>query len=139
MLPCPEALRILGIWKKTPVSWDSDLGEAKRLCGLRTPRVGWGWDSTLDEASRFSELAKARPVGVYEMCHAFVEEIVCLSLLMLKNLKLKKVIKSFVPEPISCFSDSYTRLNIMYISRILVVFLYIFGPMNISWHQDLFF
>ena len=26
---------------------------------------------------------------------------------MSKNLKLKKVNKSFVPEPISCFSDSY--------------------------------
>ena len=31
------------------------------------------------------------------------KEIVSLSLLMSKNLKLKKVIKSFVPEPISCF------------------------------------
>ena len=37
-------------------------------------------------------------VGVYVMCRAFV---VSLSLLMSKNLKLKKVIKSFVPEPIS--------------------------------------
>ena len=37
----------------------------------------------------------------------------CLSLLMSKNFKLKKIIKSFIPEPkkrvvsISCFSDSY--------------------------------
>ena len=37
---------------------------------------------------------------------------VSLSLLMSKNLKLKKVIKSFIPEPISCFSDSYMRMNI---------------------------
>ncbi len=36
----------------------------------------------------------------------------CLSLLMSKNLKLKKVIKSFVPEPISCFSDSYINSSV---------------------------
>ena len=42
-------LRILGIWEKA-VSWvpasepegrDSDLGEARRLCSLRVPRIGW--------------------------------------------------------------------------------------------------
>ena len=58
------------------------------------------------------------------------EEIVSLSLLMSENLKLKKVNKSFVPEPISCFSDSYMYMNILwtyvhftysYLSRI-------FGP-----------
>ena len=31
---------------------------------------------------------------------------------MSKNLELKKVIKSFVPEPILYFSDSYMRMNI---------------------------
>ena len=31
---------------------------------------------------------------------------------MSKNLKLKKVNKSFVPEPISFSSDSYMRMNI---------------------------
>ena len=36
----------------------------------------------------------------------------CLSLLMSKSLKLKKVIKSFVPEPILCFSDSYMFMNL---------------------------
>ena len=45
---------------------------------------------------------------------------------MSKNLKLKKVNKSFVPEPISCFSDSYMFIKIcerfMYVN-ILVVFL----------------
>ena len=85
------------------------------------------WDSTLEEGRRFSELAEARPVEVYEMCRAFVEEIVSLSLLMSKNLKLKKVDKSFVPEPISCFSDSYTRMNIFLRIHVLVVFLNIFG------------
>ena len=49
---------------------------------------------------------------------------------MSENLKLKKVNKSFVPELISCFSDSYAyeyseRCMYMYITRvrILVVFL----------------
>ena len=67
------------------------------------------WDSSLEESSRFL----VSPVGVYEMCCAFVEEIVSLSLslslLMSKNLKLKKVNKSFVPEQISSvFGFLYT-------------------------------
>ena len=37
---------------------------------------------------------------------------------MSKNLKLKKVIKSFIPEPISCFLDSYMRMNIMNIVNV---------------------
>ena len=44
-----RGLRILGIWEKAvswvPASerqsWDSVLGEARRLCALRAPRVGW--------------------------------------------------------------------------------------------------
>ena len=32
---------------------------------------------------------------------------------MSKNLKLKKVNKSIVPEAISCFSDSYMLMNIL--------------------------
>ena len=50
---------------KKAVSWDSDLGEARRLCALRALCVGWvswSWDLGLDEESRFSELAEARPV-----------------------------------------------------------------------------
>ena len=39
MTSCPEARMISEIWKKA-VSWDSDLGEARRLCALRAPRVG---------------------------------------------------------------------------------------------------
>ena len=95
-----------GIWKKAD-SWD-----------LNSERVSW--DLGLNEASRFSELAAARPVvcsggtargGVrWKSQH---RKKLCLSLLMSKNLKLKKVNKSFVPKPISCFSDSYMRMNIM--------------------------
>ena len=79
MTSCPEALRMVGIWKKTSVSWDS----------------------SLEEGSRFLVSARRDQLGVYEMCRAFVEEIVSLSLLISKNLKLKKVNKSFVPELIS--------------------------------------
>ena len=77
------------------------------------------WDLGLDKASWFSELIKARPVvcsGVLHMMGSDEKiriERNCVSLLMLKNLKLKKVNKSFVPEPILCFSDSYMRMNIM--------------------------
>ena len=40
---------------------------------------------------------------------------------MSENLKLKKVNKSFVPEPISCFSDSYMHNEGFYMS---VYFMY---------------
>ena len=51
---------------------------------------------------------------------SIVRSCVCVSLflLMSKNPKLKRVIKSFVPEPkkrvvsVSCFSDSYMFMNI---------------------------
>ena len=121
MTSCPEALRILGIWKKA-VSWDSDQGEARRLCVLQVPCLGWvswSWDLSLEEGSRYLVLPRWDQWGLRNVpCVCWWN---CLSLLMSNYLKLKKVIKSLVPEPISCFSDSYTRMNIMYISRILVI------------------
>ena len=87
---------------------DEDLGIWKKVVS---------WDSTQEEGSRFL----VRPVGVYEMCCTWwgsdgkvslERKFVSLSLLMSKNLKLKKVIKSLVPEPISCFSDSHMFMNI---------------------------
>ena len=97
--------------------------------------MGWGfwdlkrnsWDLDSDEASWFLELAEARAVWVYGMPARWLSQWVkswrctnsqhskklCVSLLMSENLKLNKVNKSFVPEPISCFSDSYTRMNII--------------------------
>ena len=53
---------------------------------------------------------------------------------MSKNLKLKKVNKSFVPEPMSYFSYSYmyTRMNIMNVFlpiRIWVVFLDLYATL----------
>ena len=50
----------------------------------------------------------------------------CLSLLMSKNLKLKKVIKSFVPKPILCFSDSLCLFHIF------ISWSYIFEPVYIT-------
>ena len=88
-MPGSDELKILGFEKKT-------------ACG----------DWSLEEGSRFLVSPRRDQLGVYEMCRAFVQEIVCLSLLMSKNLKLKKVNKSFVPEPkesrqvFRVFSDS---------------------------------
>ena len=80
-----------GIWKKA-VSWD-----------LNSERESW--DLGLDEANRFSEFAEARPVVCSggrtwwsEMKKSAQKEIVSLSVLMSNNLKLKKVIKFFIPE-----------------------------------------
>ena len=73
MKSCLEALRILELKKKKTVSWDKNSERES-------------WDSSVEEG---------RPVGVYEMCRVFVEEIVSLSLLMSKNLKLKTVNKSW--------------------------------------------
>ena len=76
MTSCPEALRILEFEKKkTTVSWD-----------LNSERQSW--DSSLE----------ARPVGVTKCVTRLLKRL-CLSLLMSKNIKLKKVLKSFVPEP----------------------------------------
>ena len=117
MTSCPEALTILGIRKKKLLveiqTWARPDDFVRHGCRALVKWVE-SWDSTLEEGRRFSEVAKARPVGVYEMCHALIEsvswelkmneqsaekEIVSLSLVMSKNLKLTKVIKSFVPEP----------------------------------------
>ena len=133
MTSCPEALKILEFEKKN--SWD-----------LNSERESW--DLGLDEASRFSELAEARPVvcgggaargGLrWKSRH---RNKLCLSLLMSKNHRLKKVIKSFVPEPkkrvvsVSCFSDSYVFEHLWTFSvsvwiclfHVIVSWSYIFG------------
>ena len=82
-------------------------GDEQGILGFEKKAVSW--DSSLEERSRFSELAEARPVvcgggaargGVrWKNQH---RKKLCLSLLMSKKLKLKKVNKSFVPKPISC-------------------------------------
>ena len=96
MTSCQEALRIWGIWKKS-VSWDSSLEEGSRfLVSPRRDQLG-------------STKCAARGGLRWKSQHS---KKLYFSLLMLKNLKLKKVIKSFVPEPISCFSDSYMFMNI---------------------------
>ena len=111
-----------------------------RIWGLKKKTVGW--DSTLEEGSRFSELAEARPVVCGGVPHVVgsngkvSKKKLCLSLLMLKNLKLKKVIKSFVPEPkkrivsISYFSDSYVYEHLRTFSVSVWICLF---HMFISW------
>ena len=95
------------------------------------------WDSSLEEVSLLSELADARPVVCGGGRTWWVSDVKvsiernCASLLMSKNLKLKKVIKSFVPEPISCFFGFpmyisrvriYLDVNILQISLLLFYF-----------------
>ena len=81
----------------------------------------------LAEGRRFSELAEARPVVCGRAARGGVRwksqhrKKLCFSLLMSKNLKLKKVNKSFVPEPISCFSDSLCLFHLF------ISWSYIFG------------
>ena len=74
MTSCPEALRILEFEKNR------------------------SWDSSLEEGSRFLVSLRQDQLGSTK-CAARLLKKLCLSLLMSKNLKLKKVIKRFVPEP----------------------------------------
>ena len=122
MLSGPEALRILGIWKKKAVSWDSDLGEARRLCALRAPHVGWvSWGLRFDARRRkaifgarrgkTSCLRRGRTWWRSDGKVSIERNCVSLSSCR-KTFKLEKVNKIFLPEPISCFSDSYILMNI---------------------------
>ena len=71
------------------------------------------WDSSLEEGSRFLVSPRRHQLGSTKCAARFLNKL-CLSLLpkkkKKKNLKLKNVYKSFVPEPISCFSDFYMRI-----------------------------
>ena len=82
----PGSAEFFGIWKKTD-SWD--LNSARK-----------SWDSVLEEGNRFLVSPRQDQLEVYEMCSRLLKKL-CLFLLISKNLKLKKVNKSFVPEPIS--------------------------------------
>ena len=101
-----------------PEMWMTSCLEALRI--LEFEKKKESWDLGLDKASWFSELAEVRPVGSTKCAtcggvkwKSQHSKKLCLSLLMSKNLKLKKVIKSLIPEPIACFSDSYMHMNIM--------------------------
>ena len=105
MTSCPEAMG-WGFWNlKKNGELRLGLGRSKLIFGARR-----GQTSSLRRgASRGGVRWKSQQ-----------RKKLCLSLLMSKNLKLKKVIKSFVPEPkkesrqvFRVFSDSYTRMNIM--------------------------
>ena len=84
MTSCPETIG-WGFWNlKRTVSWDSTLKEGSWFSGSHR-----GQTSSLRRG--------ATRGGVRWKSHH--RKKLCLSLLMSKNLKLKKVIKSFVPEP----------------------------------------
>ena len=122
MTSCLEATG-WGFWdlKKKGVSWDSTLKEGSWFSGARR-----GQTSSLQRGATRGGIR-------WKSQH---RKKLCLSLLVSKNLKLKKVIKSFVPEPRKSSSVSsvfgflyayehYERCIHMYITRIriLVVFL----------------
>ena len=87
------------------------------------------WDSTLEEGGRFVIWVRPDQLGVYRMPACWLSQWVeswqwmnsqhskklCLSLLMSENLKLKKVNKSFVPEPrkssVFCVFQIPMRMN----------------------------
>ena len=77
--------------------------------------MGWGfWKNQLVEIRRRGQTRSLRRGAArswvrWKSQHS---KKLCLSLLMSKNLKLKKVIKSFESERILCFSDSYMFRNI---------------------------
>ena len=98
-----------GIWKKA-VSWD-----------LNSERESW--DSILEEGRWFLVSPRWDQLGSTKCAVCLLKKL-CLSLLMSKNLKLKKINKSFVPEPILCFSDSYMRMNIC--ERFLYLYEYVY-------------
>ena len=85
----------------------SDLGEVSLVCGLRgaRTRVGWVSESSADDG------------------RTLIIEKLCRSLLVSKNLNLKKLIKvSYLNQEsrqcFACFSDSYTyehSMDIMYV------------------------
>ena len=109
---CGADVTITDVTKKTPDrkwDWGREWHHARRWWaedfGIWKKLVSW--DSNQEEGRRFSELAEARPI----VCGGGAargrirwksqdRKKLCLSLLMSENLKLKKVIKSFVPESI---------------------------------------
>ena len=117
-----RARRIWGIWEKS-VSWVSvpeEEGwlsgpvEAKRICALRAPRVGWVVFLPRKKTVDFQ--ISPRPRGGCRMWFRadgkVVIEKLCLSLPYVEKAFNSKVIKSFVPELRSrqvffVFRDSY--------------------------------
>ena len=113
-------------WKMWPGTRMTSCPEAMGW-GFWTLKKNRSWDLDLDEESRFSELADARPVVCGGVPHVDRNKL-CLSLLMSKNLKLKKVNKSFVPEPkesrqsVSRIPMHNKRFRMFYISVCIFTF-----------------
>ena len=82
------------------------------------------WDSSLEEGGRFLVLPRGDQLESTKCASRLLKKL-CLSLLISKNLKLKKVIKRFVPEPkkkiIKCFAYfgiPYVYFPYSYLGRI---------------------
>ena len=105
VVPGSDGLRILEFEKKS---------ELRFKLRMRELRFGLGRSKSIFGARRgqTSSLRRGAHVVDSDGKVRIERNCVCLSLLMLKNLKLKKVNKSFVPEPISCFSDSLCLFHV---------------------------
>ena len=103
VMPGSDELRILGFEKKQKLRFDARRSKSIfRACRGQTSSLQW-----------VLHVVRVR----WKIQH---RKKLCLSLLMLENLKLKKVIKSFVLEPISCFSDSCIHFTYSYLGRIFL-------------------
>ena len=75
-----------------------DFGDLKKKVSWDLNSERKYWDSSLEESRRFLVSPRGHQLGSTK-CAARLLKKLCLSLLISKNLNLKKVIKGFVPEP----------------------------------------
>ena len=127
---CGADVTIRDVTIKTPDrkwtgTWMTSCPEATRW-GFWDLKKAVSWYSSLEEGRRFLVSPRGDQLGSTESAARLLKKL-CLSLLMSKNLKLKKVIKSFVPEPISCFSDSYVYEHLWTFSVSVWICIYLYS------------
>ena len=65
----PGSAENFGGFKKKAISWDSDLGEARRLFALRAPSVGWvGWELRFKLQTRKLRFGLGRRKLIFGSC-----------------------------------------------------------------------
>ena len=93
-------------WRHARKRWGYGGLEKKKLVEIRGLGLGLGRKSIFGARQGQTSSLQRGPHVVGFWWESQHRKKLSLSLLMSKNLKLKKVINSFVPEPISCISDS---------------------------------
>ena len=121
----PGSAEDFGIWKKSNrveiQTWarpDDFVRYGRRAL------VGWveSWDSSLEEGSRFLVLPRRDQLESTKFAARLLKKL-CLSLLVSKNLKPKKAIKSFVPilTNFVYFGIPYVHIHILVLYFCIVV------------------